>query len=335
MKSSDDFEIKVTVSDHGKPALTSSKVYNVQLIRGNSHTPIFDFDNNEISVSENSALNTEIVTLAAIDNDDGPDGEVLYAIFDGEKQKFGIFPDGKVYLKEYLDRETKAYYAITVLAYDKGTPARSSTATVVIYVADENDNSPVLLSDNDVVYVEENSSADTVVGRVSASDADIGRNAELTYTFANGMTTDNFLTIDPRTGFISTTSTVDRELLIRELGRDSFQLDVVISDNGVFRRSTSVAVNVVVVDKNDNAPEFSETFYEASISENAKVGSDVLTVHAKDIDKDSNGDVSYSFKNSTAEHPFMIDSSSGLISLAGKLDREKIDRLVFFHDSIN
>ena len=81
--------------------------------------------------------------------------------------------------------------------------------------------------------------------------------------------------------------------------------------------------------------EFSETFYEASISENAKVGSDVLTVHAKDIDKDSNGDVSYSFKNSTAEHPFMIDPSSGLISLAGKLDREKIDRLVFFHDSIS
>jgi hypothetical protein len=127
-------------------------------------------------------------------------------------------------------------------------------------------------------------------------------------------------------GFISSTSTVDREALIRELGRDSFQLDVVVSDNGVFRRSTSVAVNVVVVDKNDNAPEFSETFYDAAISENAKVGSDVVTVHAKDIDKDANGDVTYSFKNSTADHPFKIDPTSGLVSLTGKVDRETTDR---------
>ena len=177
-------------------------MYKVRLNRGNVHTPIFDFDNNEITISENTPLNTEIVSLAAIDNDEGPDGQVLYAIADGEKQKFGIFPDGKVYLKEYLDRETKAYYAITVLAYDQGNPVRSSTATVVVYVADENDNSPILVSDNDVVYVEENSSPDTVVGRVSASDADVGRNAELTYTFANGMTSDNFLSVDPRTGKI-------------------------------------------------------------------------------------------------------------------------------------
>ena len=194
------FAFQVTISDSGEPALTSSRMYSVRLNRGNSHTPIFDFDNNEITISENTALNTEIITLAAIDLDEGPAGNVLYSIADGERQKFGIFPDGKVYLKDYLDRETKAYYAITVLASDQGTPARSSTATVVVYVADENDNSPILTSDNDVVHVDENSSPGTVVGRVSASDADVGRNAELTYTFANGMTSDNFLAVDPRTG---------------------------------------------------------------------------------------------------------------------------------------
>ena len=199
-KIGDDFRLKVTISDHGDPALSSSKIYSVRLNRSNTHTPIFDFDNNEITISENTPLNTEIITLAAIDQDDGSNGEVLYSIADGEKQKFGIFPDGKVYLKEYLDRETKAYYAITVLAYDKGIPERSSTATVVVYVADENDNSPILVSENDVVYVDENSSPETVVGRVSASDADVGRNAELTYTFSNGMTSDNFLRVDSRTG---------------------------------------------------------------------------------------------------------------------------------------
>jgi hypothetical protein len=52
----------------------------------------------------------------------------------------------------------------------------------------------------------------------------------------------------------------------------------------------------------------------------------VLTVHAKDVDKDSNGDVSYSFKNATIDHPFKIDPASGLVSLDGKLDRETVDR---------
>lgn len=86
-------------------------------------------------------------------------------------------------------------------------------------------------------------------------------------------------------GFISTESLVDREALILDLGRDSFQLDVIVSDNGVVKRSTTVPMNVVVVDKNDNPPEFGETFYTVAVSEAAKVGFDIIALRAKDIDK--------------------------------------------------
>lgn len=47
---------------------------------------------------------------------------MVYSILDGETDKFGIFPDGRVYLKGYLDREEKAYYAVTVRAEDRGRP---------------------------------------------------------------------------------------------------------------------------------------------------------------------------------------------------------------------
>lgn len=75
---------------------------------------------------------------------------------------------------------------------------------MVVYVSDDNDNSPYPISRNvdDVLYVEENCALGTVVGRVSATDEDIERNAELTYTFSNGLTVDNFLRIDTRTGSI-------------------------------------------------------------------------------------------------------------------------------------
>jgi hypothetical protein len=78
---------------------------------------------------------------------------------------------------------------------------------------------------------------------------------------------------------------VDREALILDLGRDAFQLDVVVSDNGVARRSATVPVNVVVADQNDNRPEFAESLYAVSVSEGAKVGADVVALRAKDVDK--------------------------------------------------
>ena len=37
---------------------------------------------------------------------------------DNNRGKFGIFPDGRVYLKDHLDREVQAYHSIRVIAED-------------------------------------------------------------------------------------------------------------------------------------------------------------------------------------------------------------------------
>jgi len=73
---------------------------------------------------------------------------------------------------------------------------------VVVYVSDDNDNVPVRRNRDvsDVLEVAENAPPGTVVGRVGAADADIGRNAELTYVFAGGAPVAPFLILDPRTG---------------------------------------------------------------------------------------------------------------------------------------
>ena len=80
-----------------------------------------------------------------------------------------------------LFRETKAYYSVIVTATDNGIIpfARSSTSTLVIYVTDENDNAPILDKNEYVFKLKENSAAETIIGRVSAYDIDIGRNAEI------------------------------------------------------------------------------------------------------------------------------------------------------------
>ena len=60
-----------------------------------------------------------------MDGDSGANGQISYSIVEGnEAAKFGIFPDGLLYVRSPLDRELKDYYALTVLAKDNGTPSR-------------------------------------------------------------------------------------------------------------------------------------------------------------------------------------------------------------------
>jgi len=44
-----------------------------------------------------------------------------------------------------LDREAVSQYRLRVNASDRGVPPLASTATVIVYVGDENDNGPVFL----------------------------------------------------------------------------------------------------------------------------------------------------------------------------------------------
>ena len=55
-----------------------------------------------------------------------------------------------------------------VIVSDKGTPTRSSTAMVVVYVTDENDNPPLFDSKNYVFELRENEPAGTIIGRIGS-----------------------------------------------------------------------------------------------------------------------------------------------------------------------
>lgn len=95
---------------------------------------------------------------------------------------FGMFPNnGWLYLRSELDREKCDYYDLTVVVNDNGTPSASATTHVIVNVLDANDNDPVFMQDSYEFTVDENARRNTVVGMVSASDIDLGINAELKY----------------------------------------------------------------------------------------------------------------------------------------------------------
>lgn len=104
---------------------------------------------------------------------------------------FGIYPhNGWIYLRNALDREACDMYDVTVLASDNGTPTATAEAHVIVSVLDANDNSPIFTRDSYEFSVEENVARNTILGTISATDADLENspNSDIRYTLLTNNT---------------------------------------------------------------------------------------------------------------------------------------------------
>jgi hypothetical protein len=105
-----------------------------------------------------------------------------------------------------LDRETVAFYNLTITAQDNGDTPLTSTSQITIQVLDQNDNSPQFSQASYTKVLPENVVIGTPVVTVSASDRDEAENAKVTYSLRND--TDGMFMIDSESGIIKTTGYV-------------------------------------------------------------------------------------------------------------------------------
>ncbi|KAH8409560.1 hypothetical protein KR222_008523 [Zaprionus bogoriensis] len=328
--------VEIMATDGGIPALSSRLSLPVHIVDVNDHTPVFDHTSYETSLLETTKVNTRFFALAASDNDLGDNGRISYEIIEGNSDRmFGVFPDGYLFVRAPLDREDRDYYALTVSCSDSGKPSRTSVVPVVIHVIDENDNAPQFTNSTFTFNIPENSPADTFVGKLTAVDRDIGRNAELSFSILN-LSQD--FKIDKHNGFIKTLRPFDREALVgnsrsteigsnekRNISTDGSNyllLEAVVSDNGNPPLHDKVKVRVIVTDVNDNAPEFLRAPYQVAISEETPEGTHIMHVFTQDADEGLNGDVYYSISSGNEGNHFSLDSATGQLTLARKIDRE-------------
>lgn len=326
--------LEITATDGGEPSLFSKHTIVVTIEDVNDHTPVFDHTSYETSLLESTPVNERFFALAASDADLGMNGRISYAITEGNNEgKFGVFPDGFLYVRSPLDREDKDYYSLIVTASDMGNPSRSSVVPVVIHVIDENDNAPEFTNTTFSFNIRENEPPDSFVGKLTATDRDIGRNAELIFSLSN---TQNDFAIDPKNGFIKTLHVFDREELMLSTGQNFITFEAAVTDNGSPRLRDKVKVNVYVTDVNDNPPKFLRAPYKVQISEGSPAGTQVLRLYTSDADEGLNGDVYYSIAGGNDDGRFDIDESTGQIVLARHLDRETTSKYllsVIAHDA--
>lgn len=317
-------KLTVTASDLIAPHRPASMVVTIHLIDENDHTPLFTQSQYELFLSEYQPVNEMVMMMSATDGDEGRNSDLTYSLIRGnEEQKFGIFPDGSLYVAYPLDRETRDMYSLTVHVKDSGSIPRSSAVNVSIYVQDENDNTPVFDEISYEFNIKENVKKNTFVGSVKATDLDMGRNAEVLYTLAQSNL--NF-TIDPITGAIYTKRTFDREYIFETSKLSYYKFDVFASDNGLQKRQSQIEVKVNILDENDNSPQFSSKIYTTAVRENVNTEDTIFTITAVDADEGENAAVSYSISSGNEDGHFRIKAATGQIVLKKALDRETTDQ---------
>ncbi|XP_057269702.1 protocadherin gamma-B2-like [Pezoporus wallicus] len=263
--------VTVVARDRGSPALSSSTVLVLEVSDVNDNAPVFEEAAYSAYVAENNAAGALVLHVSARDADAGSNGRVRYSLEGGSA---GAAPyvsveaqSGAMYAQRSFDYEQCREFAVVVRAQDGGEPARSSTATVRVFVLDRNDNAPRVLWPAVVgsgtgqsaapaaapfEMVPRSAEAGYLVAKVVAVDADAGRNAWLSYELVQAPEPALF-----RVGLHSGEVRTARAVSDRDAAKQ--RLVAVVKDHGQPALSATATLHVVLAESLQEAlPELSE-----------------------------------------------------------------------------
>ncbi|XP_071670963.1 protocadherin alpha-2-like isoform X5 [Patagioenas fasciata] len=196
---------------------------------------------------------------------------------------------------------------------------------VELEVTDINDNSPLFPVKEETFTIAESLLPGSRFPLEDASDADIGANAQLSYTLSS---TEHFrlhheVSNDQSASLaLVLTKPLDRETL------PVHRLVLTASDGGRPSLTGTMELVISVLDANDNAPEFNQSVYKVKVLEGSELGILLMTLSATDLDEGINSDILYLFSRrvpNEVKEMFTIDEKKGEIRLQGKLDYEVKD----------
>ncbi|XP_070090151.1 protocadherin gamma-A8 isoform X4 [Equus caballus] len=224
---------------------------------------------------------------------------------------------GRVDREELCAQSARCLVNINILVEDGG-----KLFGIEIEITDINDNNPKFQVENLEVKINEIAAPGTRYPLPKAVDPDVGLNSLQSYQLSPS----HHFSLDVQTG---DDGTINPELVLeRALDREeeaAHHLVLTASDSGDPRRSSTVHIQVTVLDTNDNAPVFAQPIYRVKVPEDVPQGTRLLTVRASDPDEGANGRVAYKFwKMSETQSPlFELNENTGEISTAKNLDYEE------------
>ncbi|XP_058795788.1 protein dachsous [Phymastichus coffea] len=273
-----------------------------------------------ISIKENVAQNTfigsvrdpNILTNTATSSSSSSSNltNTFYWVTDQPELSLEV-STGAIRTKLPLDRETRDRYILNV---EVRNGISVGYCQVEIIVEDVNDNSPVFASDIIGISVAESHPIQTSLYVAHAIDRDITPVKPI--RFGLSQNSNEIFEINAESGEVYPLRPLDYETQQRH------RLVINAFDGGGL--STNFSINIDIQDVNDNPPIFERNEYYVEITENAKLGMQIIQVTAVDLDTGNNAQLSYRLEENI--NLFRMNTNTGWISLAGQLDREHLER---------
>ncbi|NXD76301.1 PCD10 protein, partial [Halcyon senegalensis] len=249
-----EYNVSITARDMGSPALLTHSTLTIPVSDVNDNAPRFLQPSYSVYVMENNAPGASICSVSALDPDCQQNAYLSYSIADGHIHGMPVgtyvsinSDSGHMYALRSLDYEQIRSFQIQVQAQDAGFPPLSANVTVHIFVLDQNDNAPVIVSpmmrngSMATELVPRSARPGYLVGTVSAVDADAGLNSRLSYQLLQA-TDFTLFSVAPDTGELRTL----RSFLEQDATRQ--QLVVQVRDGGQPALSATVSLLLSVVE---------------------------------------------------------------------------------------
>ena len=287
-----DLNLTVHVTDVNEAPTITSSASNL-LINENTSDAIYEITATD---AENDTLSYEI---------DGADSAAFS--ISGSTISFNGSPDYEFPTDTGFDNT----YNITIEVSDA---SNVTSQDLTIAVADLNDNIPAIVAAQNF-GVEENSTAETVLGAVEASDGDITATTYQDWKIKDGNTNGAFA-IDSSSGELSVANS---SALDYESGTTSYALTLTVSDGVNTSSPETVNVNIY----NINEPPVIDPSQSFSIDENEPNGTTFGVVTAKDVDASTTLQ-GWTIIDGNTNAAFDLNASTGVLSVnkSSELDYE-------------
>lgn len=312
-------------------ARSASSIYTydiaVNLLDINDNTPRFNESIFVMGIPESVTAGTRYTIPGALDDDRGGTNYVQsYELVQGSDvfdieffQKLDGTSDVNLIVKGALDRETKDFVPVLVIAKDGGVPKKTGSLQIDVNIEDVNDNSPEFPQAEYRVQMGENTESGSLIIQLTASDKDIGANADIQYrlSFHQDASVSRQFAINSSNGKLTARNA---------LTSGSYSIIVEAIDQGTPQKVSQTVVSVLVIDTENNPPTITLDTLNADshiayVSEGANVNMPVAHVTIIDPDSGNNGDVQC-YSQSAYFDLTNLDSRNYGVFLARTLDRE-------------
>lgn len=300
--------------DQGVPSQFTDEKVSISPSELNSVVPQLEHSQYEADVPEEAPPGTPLVQIKVRGS-----MPAIFRIESGNEDSRFVLntATGRLSTANWLDHEAKANYSLQISVANmaaRGTHLKA-VATINIRVLDCNDHAPVFDPSPVEILLEENRPVGTKIFTVHAHDEDEAENGYVSYSLVNLNAVP--FSVDPFSGEVSTTEVLDYETM-----RRSYMLRIRATDWGApYQRQAEMALLVTLRDINDHRPQFEKVDCVVRVLQEAAVGTQVLTLSAVDFDDGGTGRVYYKMDASTDSACFYLNASTGVLSLACRLQR--------------